>query len=50
VSEISSLFSPPQLWAQLLAVAQKDWVLMDKQVVGVSRLGPSLANQNVLHG
>jgi hypothetical protein len=33
---------------QLLALARKGWVLMNKQVVGVSRIGQSLANQNVL--
>jgi hypothetical protein len=32
------------------AVARKGWVLMNKQVVGVSRLGSLLANQNMLHG
>jgi hypothetical protein len=33
-----------------LVLAQKGWVLMNKQGVGELRLGPSLANQNMLHG
>ena len=43
-------FSQPKLLAQMLALARKCWVLMNEQVVGVSRLGPSLANQDALHG
>ena len=43
-------FSLLQLSGDLLALAGKGWVLMNYQVLGVSRLGPSLANQNVLHG
>ena len=39
-----------QLSGNLLELVHKGWDLMNKQDVGVSRHGPSLANQNLLHG
>lgn len=48
VRNIFAIFTTTIIGA-VAGVGAKAWVSMDKQVVGVSRLGCSLANPSMLH-